>query len=149
MAGFVLPVGRTRRTVSVVVSFVVAGTVVGFMTGFFGVGGGFIIVPTLVLVLGFDMPEAVGTSLLIIAINSGVALASRLATTGVDWHVAVPFTVAALVGALVGNRVASRLPSAALVRWFAALLVVVAACITLVDSLVASPAGTRGHRRNE
>jgi uncharacterized membrane protein YfcA len=133
-----------RGTVSLVVSFVVAGTAVGFMTGFFGVGGGFIIVPTLVLILGFDMPEAVGTSLLIIAINSAVALSSRLATTGVDWRVAIPFTVAALVGALVGNRVADRLPSSDLIRWFAALLVVVA-LYTFVSSLVAPP--TAAHSR--
>jgi hypothetical protein len=62
---------------------VVAGTVVGFMTGFFGVGGGFIIVPALVLALGFEMPIAVGTSLLVIAVHCGVSLSSRLATTGV------------------------------------------------------------------
>ena len=133
--------GAGRGTVSLVASFVVAGTAVGFMTGFFGVGGGFIIVPTLVLILGFDMPEAVGTSLLIIAINSAVALSSRLATTGVDWRVAVPFTVAALVGALVGNRVADRLPSSDLIRWFAALLVVVA-LYTFVNSIVAPPTAT-------
>ena len=134
--------GRAGRgTVWVVASFVVAGTAVGFMTGFFGVGGGFIIVPTLVLMLGFDMPEAVGTSLLIIAINSAVALSSRLATTGVDWRVAVPFTVAALAGALIGNRVADRLPSSDLIRWFAALLVVVA-LYTFVNSLVAAPTTT-------
>jgi uncharacterized membrane protein YfcA len=133
--------GAGRGRVSLVASFVVAGTAVGFMTGFFGVGGGFIIVPTLVLILGFDMPEAVGTSLLIIAINSAVALSSRLATTGVDWRVAVPFTVAALVGALVGNRVADRLPSSDLIRWFAALLVVVA-LYTFVNTLVAPPTAT-------
>ncbi len=51
-----------------------AGTVVGFLTGFFGVGGGFVIVPALVLSLGFTMPQAAGTSLLVIAINSAVAL---------------------------------------------------------------------------
>jgi len=136
-----VPVHARRVTVPVVATFVLAGTVVGLMTGFFGVGGGFIIVPVLVLFLGFGMPEAIGTSLLIIAINSGVALASRLATTGVDWHVAVPFTLAALLGALVGNRVAGRLPSTHLVRSFAALLVVVA-LYTLVDSVVAPPTGT-------
>ncbi len=133
--------GAGRGTVALVASFVVAGTTVGFMTGFFGVGGGFVIVPTLVLILGFDMPEAVGTSLLIIAINSAVALSSRLATTGVDWRVAVPFTVAALIGALVGNRIANRLPSSVLIRWFAALLVVVA-LYTFVNSLVAPPTAT-------
>ncbi len=138
-----LQVGRGGGLMTLVASFLIAGTAVGFLTGFFGVGGGFIIVPTLVLVLGFDMPEAVGTSLLIIAINSGVALASRLATTGVDWRVAVPFTGAALIGALVGNRVAGRLPSEVLVRWFAVLLVVVAT-YTVADSLAFSAAGTHG-----
>jgi len=50
-----------RQTVSLVAGVIAAGTVVGFMTGFFGVGGGFIIVPALVLALRFDMPIAVGT----------------------------------------------------------------------------------------
>ena len=125
-----------RDTISLVAGVVAAGTVVGFMTGFFGVGGGFIIVPALVLVLRFDMPIAVGTSLLVIAINSGTALATRLATTGVDWRVAVPFTLAGLVGALGGTHLASRAPSSTLVRWFAALLVAVAA-YTLAHSVAA------------
>ncbi|MDR3650558.1 MAG: sulfite exporter TauE/SafE family protein, partial [Acidimicrobiales bacterium] len=117
-----------------VVKVVAAGTVVGFMTGFFGVGGGFIIVPALVLALGFDMPTAIGTSLLVIAVNCAVALASRLATTGVDWHVALPFTVAALAGAVAGNHLASRTRASTLLRWFAVLLVAVAA-YTLARSL--------------
>lgn len=125
-----------RETMSLVAGVVAAGTVVGFMTGFFGVGGGFIIVPALVLVLRFDMPVAVGTSLLVIAVNSGTALATRLATTGVDWRVAVPFTLAGLGGALFGNHLASRAPSSTLVRWFAALLVAVAA-YTLAHSVAA------------
>lgn len=125
-----------RETMSLVAGVVAAGTVVGFMTGFFGVGGGFIIVPALVLVLRFDMPVAVGTSLLVIAVNSGTALATRLATTGVDWRVAVPFTLAGLGGALFGNHLASRAPSSTLVRWFAALLVAVAG-YTLAHSVAA------------
>jgi uncharacterized protein len=116
-----------RETVSLVAGVIAAGTVVGFMTGFFGVGGGFIIVPALVLALRFDMPSAVGTSLLVIAINSGTALATRLATTGVDWRAAVPFTIAGLAGALIGNHLASRAPSSTLIRWFVILLVAVAA----------------------
>jgi len=117
---------KARPRLSTVVKVVAAGTVVGFMTGFFGVGGGFIIVPALVLALGFDMPTAVGTSLLVIAVNCAVALTSRLATTGVDWHVALPFTVAALAGAVAGNHVASRTRASTLLRWFAGLLVAVA-----------------------
>ena len=56
---------------------VAVGTAVGLLTGFFGIGGGFVIVPTLVLALGFTMPEAVGTSLLVITIDTVVALGSR------------------------------------------------------------------------
>ena len=103
-----------------------AGTVVGFVTGFFGVGGGFVVVPALVLALGYAMPVAVGTSLLVIAINSGAALLSRLATSGVDWHVALPFAGAAAIGSIVGKRIADRLPAASLMGWFVALLVIVA-----------------------
>ncbi len=120
-----LPPGAGLR-MSTVVKVVVAGTVVGFMTGFFGVGGGFIIVPALVLALGFEMPIAVGTSLLVIAVNCGVSLTSRLATTGIDWRVALPFTAAGLVGALAGNHLASRTRAPVLLRWFAVLLVAVA-----------------------
>ena len=117
---------KARPRLSTVVKVVAAGTVVGFMTGFFGVGGGFIIVPALVLALGFDMPTAVGTSLLVIAVNCAVALISRLATTGVDWHVALPFTGAALAGAVAGNHMASRTRASTLLRWFAVLLLAVA-----------------------
>ena len=56
---------------------VAVGTAVGLLTGFFGIGGGFVIVPALVLALGFTMPEAVGTSLLVITIDAVVALGSR------------------------------------------------------------------------
>ena len=105
-----------------------AATGVGLLTGFFGVGGGFVIVPALVLALGFDMPAAVGTSLLVIAINSAAALAARL---GGHVHLAWPllgvFTVAALAGALAGNRVASRVDASRLSAAFTVLLIAVAA----------------------
>jgi uncharacterized membrane protein YfcA len=122
---------RTRVTPLVVAKVLGAGTVVGFITGFFGVGGGFVVVPALVLVLAFDMPEAVGTSLLVIAINSAVALATRVGTTGIDWAVAVPFTIAGLLGVSVGKSIADRLPTATLVRWFVGLLVVTAAYVAV------------------
>jgi uncharacterized protein len=101
------------------------GTVVGFMTGFFGVGGGFVVVPGLVLALGFGMPEAVGTSLLVIALNSVVALAARGGVTALDWHVVIPFTAAAMAGSVVGGGLAARVPASALERIFAGLLVLV------------------------
>ena len=105
-----------------------AGVVVGFLTGFLGVGGGFIIVPALVLTLGYDMPAAVGTSLVIISLNSAVAL---LARGGQDFHwaVIVPFTLAAIAGSTAGKRVADRVGGAHLTRGFAILLLLVASYV--------------------
>ena len=103
-------------------------TAVGLLTGFFGVGGGFALVPALVLVLSFPMTTAVGTSLLVIAVNSATALAAR-ATHGaseLDWGVIVAFTAAAIAGSLVGGRVAARVEPRHLTRAFAVLLLAVA-----------------------
>jgi len=119
----------TRRSIDTrtVVTVLVAGSAVGFLTGLFGVGGGFVIVPALALGLKLPMPQAIGTSLLVIAINSGVALTTRLATTTIDWHITLPFTVAAIAGVLSGGKVADRLDPERSLRWFAGLLVAVAA----------------------
>ncbi len=113
-------------TVATVLKVVVAGTAVGFLTGFFGVGGGFVIVPALVLALRFPMPEAVGTSLLVIAVNSAFALSQRVQITGIEWKVALPFLVAGLLGVSAGKKLADRLPAADMARWFVGLLVLVA-----------------------
>ena len=103
-----------------------AGLVVGFMTGFFGVGGGFVIVPALTMALGMSMPLAVGTSLVVISINSAGALLARAGTADVDWAVIVPFTLAAVAGSLGGKRVSDRVSETTLTRAFAVLLLVVA-----------------------
>ncbi len=103
-----------------------AGAGVGFLTGFFGVGGGFVIVPALVLLLGLPMPVAVGTSLLVIALTSASALAAHLASGSIDWPVAAAFTGAAILGALTGSRLGGRLSSARLTQLFAALVVAIA-----------------------
>lgn len=117
---------RLRVDPATAVKVAVAGTAVGFLTGLFGVGGGFVIVPALTLLLGLSMPEAIGTSLLVITLNSATALAARLGTSTIDWKVALPFTAAAVLGVMTGSRIADRLDAARSLRWFAALLVVVA-----------------------
>ncbi|MDP1805116.1 MAG: sulfite exporter TauE/SafE family protein [Acidimicrobiales bacterium] len=117
-----------RRSVDarMVLTVLAAGSAVGFLTGLFGVGGGFVIVPALALGLKLPMPQAIGTSLLVIAINSAVALSARIATTSIEWEVTVPFTIAAVAGVLTGGRVADRIDAQRSLRWFAGLLVVVA-----------------------
>ena len=119
-----------------VLKVTLAGSVVGILTAFFGVGGGFVIVPALVLALGFTMPEAIGTSLLVIVINSIVALSSRLGSGNIDWAVIIPFGIASLSGVLVGGRVAGRVAPHKLQRWFIVLLVAVGV-YTAIRSAVA------------
>jgi uncharacterized membrane protein YfcA len=114
----------------------VAGSFVGLLTGFFGVGGGFVIVPALVLALGFTMPEAVGTSLLVIAVNSTVALTTRLPGGSIEWGVILPFTIASLIGVFVGSRLASTRDPSFLQKWFIAFLIVIA-IYTATSSLLA------------
>ena len=111
--------------------FALAGLGIGFLTGFFGVGGGFVIVPVLVVLLGMPAPAAIGTSLLVIALSSAVALTARIGHSSFDWAVIVPFTVTSVAGALTGQRVASRLPSRTLSRAFAVLLVLVAVYVAV------------------
>lgn len=110
-----------------IVTIVAAGTVVGFLTGLFGVGGGFVIVPALTLLVALPMPQAIGTSLLVIAINSTVALGSRLVIdANIEWSVTIPFAIAAIAGVLSGEKLGRYLDPESSLKWFAALLVLVA-----------------------
>jgi len=117
---------EARVDLALVARILFCGTAVGLITGFFGVGGGFVIVPALVVCMGFSMPEAAATSLLVISINAGVSLIARADTGTLDWRVAVPFTLAAMAGSVVGSRVAGRVDHGRLTRVFVVLLVVVA-----------------------
>ncbi len=102
------------------------GLAVGGVTGLFGVGGGFVIVPVLVVGLGFAMTEAVGTSLLVVILSSLVAFAERLDGSELDWEVIGPFAVAAALGVLLGSVLGLRTRSENLIPWFAALIVLTA-----------------------
>ena len=115
-----------RLDLRAIILVVAAGTGIGFLTGLFGVGGGFVIVPALTLLLGLNMADAIGTSLLVIAVNSAAALAARAATTSIDWGIALPFTLASILGVLAGKTVAGRLDAQRSLRWFAGLLTAVA-----------------------
>lgn len=111
-----------------------AGTAVGVLTGLFGIGGGFVIVPALTLLLQLNMPTAIGTSLLVITVNSAVALVARLTTSSIEWGITLPFAVAAIAGVLTGGNLADRLDAGRSLRWFAGLLVALA-LYTALDAL--------------
>ena len=92
------------------------GLAVGLATGFFGVGGGFLIVPALALALGVGMVAASATSLLVIALNCAAGLVPHLAYAAVDWPLAGRVTAAALAGVAVAFPLAHRLNDRALRR---------------------------------
>lgn len=113
---------------------VAQGIAVGVLTGFVGVGGGFLILPALVLLGGLGMHVAIGTSLAIIALNAFTGFFKHLnilATEGLslDWRVLGTFVVLGALGSVVGSRFASRVPQATLRRMFAVFLVLMAAFI--------------------
>ncbi len=113
---------------------VLDGLVVGVLTGLVGVGGGFLIVPALVLLAGLPIHLAVGTSLAIIALKSFsgfLKYQSVLADLGlsVDWRLIAMISVVGFVGTLAGGALAGRLPRERLRRLFAVFLLLMAAFI--------------------
>jgi uncharacterized membrane protein YfcA len=96
-----------------------AGLVIGFLTGFFGVGGGFAVVAVLLVVLSFPAREAIGTSLVVVALASAMALFASLGQGAIEWAVAIPFALAGVAGASLGKRAGARLDERLLRRAFA------------------------------
>ena len=106
---------------------VVTATAVGLLTGFLGVGGGFLVVPALLMALALPMDCAAGTSLVVITITSLAALAVR-AGTGIhpDWTPVVVLTATSAVGAVTGTRLAGRVDTGRLQGAFTVLVLGVA-----------------------
>jgi len=123
---------------------IAAGFLVGLMTGFFGVGGGFVIVPALALFVGLPTRQAVATSLVVIVINCAAGLAGHLTlgfgiTSALAWIV-VLFAAGGMTGSFLGARLAGRWPEATLSRTFAAILAAVAIYL-LIRNLSGDHAG--------
>lgn len=106
---------------------------VGVVTGVVGVGGGFLIVPALVLLFRMPMKEATGTSLLVIAINSMVGLGAYSLVLSLDWLLAARFTGAALLGLGVGQLLGRRFEAARLQKIFGALLVLMVVFVVIQE----------------
>ncbi|ROQ26639.1 hypothetical protein EDD98_6285 [Streptomyces sp. PanSC19] len=92
----------------------VKGLAVGAVTGLVGSGGGFLVVPALAVLGGLPMGAAVGTSLLVIGMNSFAGLAGHLSGGRLDWSLALTVAAVAVAGSLVGGRLAGRIPQDAL-----------------------------------
>lgn len=114
-----LPVGKVMAQ----------GLAVGAVTGLVGAGGGFVVVPALMWLGGLPMGVAVGTSLVVIAMNSLAGLAGYLKDTPIDASIALLVSAAAVLGSLAGGALVSRVPPGRLRQGFAWLVMAMAAVV--------------------
>lgn len=105
------------------------GLVVGAATGLVGAGGGFLVVPALVLLAGLPMTAAVGTSLLVIAMKSFAGLGGYLTSVSLDWPLVAAVTAAAIAGSFVGIRLTSVVPERALRKGFGVFVLLMGAFV--------------------
>lgn len=127
------PTGQTH-TAPLLLLVVAIG--IGLLTGVFGVGGGFLIVPALVLIFGFPFAIATGTSLVVVALNSLTALVFKYDTwSQIPWHIPLLVIAGGLIGSVAASTLNTGIPQRILERAFAVLLVVLAAWMA-VETLV-------------
>ena len=123
------PVGAAEPIV--VPRLVIAALGVGLLTGVVGIGGGFLVVPALVLLMHVPMKRAIGTSLVVIAMNAAAGLLGYVGRVDVAWGYLAWFTLAAIAGILAGTILVRFVPARALARAFAVLLALVAILLLL------------------
>ena len=119
------------------VIIVLEGLVVGQLTGFVGAGGGFLIIPALVLLTGLEMKTAIGTSLFIIAIKSIMGFGSDLLSGLVmDWYFVLYVSLCTLMGVIAGSLLSKKFSDDTLKRIFGYITLVIAAYIIIEESLL-------------
>lgn len=101
-----------------VVLITIEGMIIGFLTGLVGAGGGFLIIPALVLLTGLKFKTAVGTSLFIIAINSLIGFLGDVLNYEIPWAFLLSVTSLAVIGILIGNRISKQISADRLRRSF-------------------------------
>lgn len=124
------------------------GVLVGTVTGFVGAGGGFLIVPALTLVAGLEMSAAIGTSLVVITVQSTAGLAGHLHGTDVPWSLALAVTGAAVIGSLAGAHWAGMVAQPTLRRTFGVMVLAMGALV-MVQQVPAVLTDMKGPARAE
>jgi uncharacterized membrane protein YfcA len=115
---------------------VILGFLIGIVTGLLGAGGGFLIIPTLVLFLRLPMKTAVGTSLLIIAINSLLGFLFSLKQFEYNWILLLSFTGLAIIGIFIGGKLADRISGSSLKKGFGWFVLLMAIYIILKEVVI-------------
>jgi uncharacterized membrane protein YfcA len=117
-----------------------SGLAIGAMTGFFGVGGGFLIVPALTSLLGMSVRRAIATSLAVIGLTGLVALGVHLARGAEpDWPLTIALSAATAIGALAGSGLGSRLSPSTLARAFAVVVALLAVMLLIDVTVLGGP----------
>jgi uncharacterized membrane protein YfcA len=118
--------GDTRKERASLGLILIEGLVVGAVTGLVGAGGGFLVVPALVLLGGLPIAEAIGTSLLVIAMKSFAAFAGSASDVTLDPKILVSVSIMAVLGSILGGWVSGKIPAARLQGLFGWFIVVMA-----------------------
>jgi uncharacterized protein len=115
---------------------VLQGILIGFLTGLVGAGGGFLIIPALVLLTGLNIKVAVGTSLFIIAINSLMGFAGDLLNHAMDWPLLIKITALAIAGTFIGNSFSRKISQEKLKKGFGWFTLAVGAWILVKEFVI-------------
>lgn len=118
------------------VQAILAGLGVGVLTGFLGVGGGFLIVPALVFFGGLEIRNAIGTSLFVIFLNCVAGLVGHMSQSVFDWTLTFAVTTLAVTGAIVGTILSHRIAAQSLQKVFAVLVLGVGAFLVVKNYAV-------------
>ncbi len=136
VAGVAMIRGRKEgKTTTKPLPMLLAGLGVGLITGLVGVGGGFLIVPVLTMLAGLPMVSAVGTSLLVITMNSASGFLSAAPDASLEWLVITILTGIAVAGSFLGSWLAPRISNSSLRRGFGVFVLAIAAFV-LIQELI-------------
>lgn len=143
LASFSMVFGRTAAPQAAVpmsatgkIKLALYGMVIGFVTGLLGAGGGFLIIPALVLLAGLPMKTAVGTSLMIMAMSTLIGFMGDTGHAGINWPLLLTLTGIAVAGVIVGGLLSRRIPGEKLKRGFGWFVLVMGVYIILLETVL-------------
>ena len=109
------------------------GTLVGFVTGLVGAGGGFIIIPVLVLFSKLNMKNAIATSLVIISIKSLIGFIGDIENHLIDWVFLLKFSFISIIGIYLGQAIGLKIDGSKLKKGFGYFIIIVASCVIILE----------------
>jgi uncharacterized membrane protein YfcA len=127
------PIGKPVSIRKNYPAFLLKTSIVGLVTGLVGAGGGFLIVPALVLLMRLPMKNAIGTSLFIISLNSIMGFFSSLGHQTIDWRFLIPFSITAVVGVFIGSHTSKYFPASQLKTAFGWFVLVMGTVILIKE----------------